>query len=280
MLKRSYATKEEIPAAYQQDYVQKDGKWVVDVEGFDNVEKVLEKNRELLSDNSSLKSENTGLKGQVTKLNNDKAELSVKALPDGHVAIPVADKQMLDAVKPLGTLDEIKTKVTEYPQLKQQAETVTRQQKLSSVAQVLGFNAEVFAKLPGLPAPESFEVRDKTENGQVVKNKQGEPEKVVIVKLTENGQSAEKNFLDYFNGNAELKLFEPALKAGTGQQQQQQNRQVPAQTGGNGTQGEDPVAARLVARDQARQANPNPLMAPTTQVAASGGNKTGAAATS
>jgi hypothetical protein len=277
MLKRSYATKEEIPAAYQSDYVEKDGRWVVDVEGFDNVEKVLEKNRELLADNSSLKTENSGLKGTVTKLSNDKAELSAKSVPDGHVVIPVADKQLLDAVKPLGTVEDIKTKVAEYPQLKQQAETVTRQQKLSSVAQVLGFNADVFSQLPGLPAPESFEVRDRTENGQVVKNSKGEAEKVVIVNLTENGQSVEKNFVDYFNSNSALKLFEPALKTQVGgQQQQQQGRQLPAQTGGGGADADDVVAKRLQARDQDRQARPNPLMP--TSAAASTNNQTGAPA--
>jgi hypothetical protein len=275
MLKRSYATKEEIPAAYQNDYVEKDGRWVVDVEGFDNVEKVLEKNRELLADNSTVKSEISSLRGQVTKLNNDKAELAVRALPDGHVAIPVVDKQLLDAVKPLGTVDEIKTKVAEYPKLKEQAETVTRQQKLSSVAQVLGFNADVFSQLPGLPAPESFEVRDRTENGQVVKNAKGETEKVVIVKLQENGQAVEKNFLDYFNSNSALKLFEPALKAGA-QQQQQQTRQVPHQTGNTGAETDDPVAKRLAAREEARQQNPNPLMVQTTQVGAGGKQAAGA----
>lgn len=274
MLKRSYANETDIPAEYKSQYVQKEGKWVLDVEGFDNVDSVLSKNQELLSQHNSDKTTLSSMQGQLTKANNEKAELAAKAVPDGHVVVPVAEKAYIDKLKVLGAVDEIVTKVTEYPGLKAQAEAVTREQKLTGVAQVLGYNAAAFAKLPGLPAPDAFEIRDKTENGQPVKNKAGENEQVVIVKLSENGQTVERNWVDFFNGNAELKLFEPALtaKAGGGDAGAgNAGRQLPSQTGGNAAASDDPIQARLVARDKARSERPNALMQPARNVAAGAG---------
>lgn len=265
MLNTKYVKLEDIPADKRGAYVEKDGGYVLDELATDHPVVVNEK---------SLKSEKTAALARATSLQNQVTELSTKTVPEGHVVVPVADKQLLDAVKPLGTLEEIKSKVIEFPTLKEKAEAVEREQKLTGVAQVLGYNPTVFSKLPGLPAPDTFEVRDRTENGQVVKNRAGEPEKVVIVKLTENGQTVERNWTDYFNANEALKVFEPALKvAPGGGGAASGGRQMPAQTGGAASGADDPIAERLAARKDQRGKQPNALMTTLTPVAVGGDAK-------
>ena len=273
MLKRLYTNEADIPAEYKSQYVQKEGKWVLDVEGFDNVDSVLEKNRELLTQHNTDKAALSSMQGQLTKANNEKAELASKSVPDGHVVVPVAEKAYIDKLKPLGAPEEIVTKVTEHPTLKEKAQATERAEKLTGIAETLGFNAAAFAQLPGMPGPEAFEIRDKTENGQPVKNSKGEIEKVVIVRLTENGQQVEKNFLDHFYATPSLKLWEPSLKATPAQPPGRTlPPQRPGETGGDAG---DIVTQRLKTRETARQANPNPLM---PKVPAVADNQTGAPA--
>jgi hypothetical protein len=262
MLKLSYDKLEDIPENMRGAYVQKDGKYVLDE---------LSADHPVLVNNATLKTEKSAAIGRATTLQNQVTELSTKSVPEGHVVIPVADKQLLDEVKPLGDAKFIKERVTGYEPLKQKAEAADREQKLTQVAEILGFNPKAFAALSGLPAADAFEVRDKTENGQPVKNAKGEVEKVVIVRLDENGQKVEKNFRDHFDSTPGLKMWEASLAAAA-VGSEPKGRQMPSQTGSvtAGATG-DPVKDRLAARDQQRTNNPNPLMAPHTAVASAAG---------
>jgi hypothetical protein len=130
MLQTSYAKKEDIPAEKVGAYIEKDGKFVLD--DLSNDHPVVAKRDELLTKTSTQQ-------GQITRLTNENATLKVTAIPEGHAVIPVADKQLLDAVKPLGTLEEIKAKVTEYPTLKEKEQSRTLDELYEKAAKDLGY---------------------------------------------------------------------------------------------------------------------------------------------
>lgn len=235
MLKRSYAKLEDIPQALRSEYVLKDGKYVLDVEGFENVDSVLDKNQELLAQHSTDKTEITSLKGQVTKLTNEKTALEGKSLPDGHVAIPAADKPLYDTVKSLNLpAEEIKTKVTEHGALKDK-------ERRTELAHVMKWKPEAVEHMQGLP---EYEIRDKTENGKVVMGEDGKPEKVAIARIKDaKGVVTEKPLKEYFDQTPALKVFEPSLLA---EPQQSGIEMPPFGTSGTGLK-EDNLAGSVIA---------------------------------
>ncbi|HEX8177864.1 MAG TPA: hypothetical protein VF543_22435 [Pyrinomonadaceae bacterium] len=209
-LKRSYPKLEDVPPEYRSEYVPKDGEFVLDVEGFENVNKVLSKNQELLTQHATDKTEISTLKGQVTRLTTAQAELQSKATPDGHVPVPVADKQFLDTVKGFGDVAQVKEKLEKYPTLEKQATEAVLAKQDSEIEKIMGWKSGSLSLIRD-KVPELV-VRDKTENGQVVKNDKGEPEKVVIARIKgENETYTEKAFTEHFNNTPELKFFEPSL---------------------------------------------------------------------
>ncbi len=77
------------------------------------------------------------------KLRQEKRELQEK----GADALSAKDKKDLDAYRELGTLDEVKASKAEHAKLKRQVEKSEKKTKSVNAAQILEWNAEVFAMM-------------------------------------------------------------------------------------------------------------------------------------
>lgn len=208
MLNTSYDKLEDIPQEKRGAYIPKDGKFVLDT---------LEESHPLVVKKNQLKTEVSTKQGQLTKATNENTELKSKTIPEGHVVVAVADKQLLDTVKSYGgTPAEIDTKLKEHATLKAKDDERTKQDHLRAVARVMGWKEDALLLVPGLP---DLEIRDVTENGQPVKDQSGEVKKQVIAKLKgENNTITEKQLREHFDATPALKIFEPSLLQ-NGQQQ-------------------------------------------------------------
>jgi hypothetical protein len=126
-----YDKYESIPEALGRDnYRQgKDNKWYPQVTE-DHV--LVKKKQELLAANSTL--------------TNDKTQLEGKVVPSGHRIVPVADATLLELIKQLGLSgEEIKTRLTEYPTLKEKETATARESAYETAGKFLKYtNLEAF----------------------------------------------------------------------------------------------------------------------------------------
>jgi hypothetical protein len=208
MLQTTYAKKEDVPADKIGAYIEKDGKWVLD--DLSNDHPVVAKRDELLTKTSTQQ-------GQITRLSNEVATLKVTSVPEGHAIVPVADKQLLDAVKPLGTVEEIKTKLTEYPTLKEKEQSRTLDELYDKAAKELGY--ENVGAFKAIAKALKLDIKFK-------------PEKV-DGKDVEKPYVGDKALADHIAATPELKDAEPVFKT---------KPQVPAPSTEGGS-GNRPAAA-------------------------------------
>jgi hypothetical protein len=234
MLTTSYKTQEEIPENQRGAYVQSGNEWVLDTLANDHP--IVVKRDELLS-------ENTAQKTRITKLTNEKDALSGTSLPAGHVALPEADAQIIEKVKPFGSVTEVVTKLTEHKTLKEESETRQRDDHLRKVAKALNYEPNAFVLLQNLP---EFEIRG-----------EGEAQTVVAKVKGNNNVVTEKPASEFMESSAQYAPLMPALKA------QPLGVHVHGSVGNSGSPigADDPIAKRNQAREEARKAAPNPLMA-------------------
>ena len=234
MLKSSYAKLEDIPAEQRGAYVLKDGKYVLDD---------LDAEHPVVIERNSLKTDVSAKQGQITKLTNDKTAAETRAIPDGHVAVPVADKQLLDAVKPFGEANVVKERLQKYPDLEKKEQERARQEHLRGVEKAMGWKEGSLALVPNLP---ELEVRDLVENGQPVKDDRNETKKTVVAKIPgENNTVTEKSFREVFDQTPALKAYEPLLVA---QEQQQGGTELPPMGFGGGGGAEDLAGSIIKSR--------------------------------
>lgn len=168
MLKPKYDREDQIPENLKGAYVAdaKTGTWVLDE--LDAEHPVVAKRDELLA-------ENTRYKGLNTKLQNEKAQLESKAIPEGHVAVKAEDAPIIEQVKTLNIpVKELGTLKEENDRFKrQETETNARNLRLAA-AEKLGYtNADAFAHL----AKDLDIVQEGDAHFVNVKNDKGEVEK-------------------------------------------------------------------------------------------------------
>lgn len=192
MLKTSYPDQDSVPENMRGAYVLSGGKWILDEVSNDHP--LIVKREELLRENSSQK-------GKITRLENEKSALESDVLPSGHVAVPRADAELIEKVKPFGTSSEIVTNLTEHKTLKEEVDTRKRSDHLREVARVLQFEPEAFVRLQGLP---EFEIREK--DGQ----------KQVIAKVKDGANTVEKPANEFIESSADIAPFLPALRTSNG----------------------------------------------------------------
>ncbi len=173
---------ESIPEALGRDnYRQgKDNKWYPQVT---DDHPLVKKKQELLTNNTTLTSENTQLKD--------------KAVPSGHRIVPVADATLLEIIKQMGLSgDEIKTRLTDYPDLKKK--------ETDSAREVNYETAGKFLKYGNLDA---FKTAMRLSNVEIT----FKPEKVdnVDVQVPYVG---DKRLSDHISSTPDLKTMEPFFK--------------------------------------------------------------------
>ena len=196
MLKTSYDSQESIPENLRGAYVLSEGKWMLDALPADHP--VVTKRDELLG-------ENRNQKATITRLTNEKQTLEASTLPAGHVAVPSADAQLLEQLKPLGKPDEIKAKLDAHDDLKQKVESQEKQTHLRAIAVEEGYDPEKIASLEDrFPAPVFKEVEV-----------DGKKQQRAIFKITVDGKEVERSFTEHLEGDPKLKPLQDSLKATT-----------------------------------------------------------------
>lgn len=192
----TYNSLAEVPEAFQEHYVMKGGKAVPEVSS----------DHPLVTNNATLLNEKTAAEARATKAEGDLASAGASSLPRGHVAVPKAKADLLPAYEGLGTPDELTTLKTEHGTFKAEVETAKRDRHLRGVAEVLGYQPEAFAMLPGLP---EFEIRDSSE-----KDAKGNPKKVAVAKVKDAaGVVTEKSGREFIESSETYRPLLPALQA-------------------------------------------------------------------
>jgi hypothetical protein len=187
---KTYKTLDEVPEALREHYRKQDGVYVP----------VLDDDHPVLVHNKTLLSEKSQATAKVKELEADIEEAKKTTVPRGHVTVAKADADLLNNYKALGTVDEVKAKVTEHATLKESEAKRQREDQLVNVAKVLGYdNVEAFKRLPNLP---EFEIRG-----------EGDKQKV-IAKLKEGDKVVEKDAKPYLESSPDIAPFLSALKTG------------------------------------------------------------------
>lgn len=250
MLKSIYNTLDEVPEAFREHYLLQDGKYVLK---FDDAHPTVTHNATLLREKRAADTKAAGLETEVSTL---KAQPTV---PAGHVVVPAADAQFIEAIKPLGkNAAEIKSKV-------ETGDKLARESHLRAVAKLVGFNEDAILLVPNLP---EIEIRD-------IVGTDGKATKAAIAKFKDaTGKDSEAPFTDHVKATSTLAPFQPMLQTqsgttgGTGgqQQQQQQQRQtsfIGQEAGGGKTAGSvfDRIRAEQKAVQEHKTATDKPLEA-------------------
>lgn len=256
-LKRSYATEAEVPTEHKALYVPKEGRYVLDVEGFDNVESVLSKNNQLLSQHTTDKGEVTRLTGEVSRLTSELSTAQGSALPHGQRAVPKADAELVETVKAKGVNDAaaFNNLFVEHGQYKTEAQAAKAASHASAVGEAMGWDKEKTARLATKVYDfSSLELRDGADGKKMVVAKVKQPDGTTFV---------EKPFAEVVKSTPELSDLLPSLAASGG------GTRVPGSTGGGGTTGgQSSIVDKFIEdRDKAAASKPNPFTKPQQQAA-------------
>jgi hypothetical protein len=196
-LKRSYATEAEVPTERKADYVLKDGRYVLDVEGFANIESVLAKNQELVGKVNGHAAEISEKDAEIGRLTNDLQSARNSSVPRGKRLVDTADAELADAVKAAGVTDAVafnalKTKHDEY---KTTAEAATRREALDGLRKKLGWGENAVGVLELIPNLPEVEDRDAQVNGKTEKVPHA---KLVTKNAAGQDEISYKPFAEYF----------------------------------------------------------------------------------
>jgi hypothetical protein len=191
---------EDVPEALREHYKLIEGKYVPEISD-DHPVKV--NNAKLLTEKDAAEAKATNAQAKVTGLEADVAAArSSSGLPRGHRAIPIADFELLEQIKPHGTAAEVTAKLSEYTTLKEESDKRSREDHLRKVAKALGYdNVEAFVRLPNLP---EFEI--KTKDGK----------DTVVAKVKDGSNIVEKPAQEFIESSTEIAPFLPALKIKSG----------------------------------------------------------------
>ncbi len=132
MLKSSYDKLEDVPENLRGAYIPKDGKLVLD--DLANDHPVVTKREELLAANTTLKQQNT-------RLTNEKASLEQNVIPAGQKAMPEADAELLEVIKPhVSDKKAAKTLIDEHKTFKAEHESIEQAKSIKKALKLAGFN--------------------------------------------------------------------------------------------------------------------------------------------
>jgi hypothetical protein len=173
---------EDIPEGLGRDNFRSgsDGKWYAQLT---DDHPLVKKKQELLTANSTLTSEKT--------------QLENKAVPSGHRIVPLADFTLLELIKQMNLGgEEIKTRLTEYPNLKEKEVEASREKAYEDAGKYLKYtNLEAFKTAMRLSKVDVTFKPEKVDN--------------VDVQVPYVG---DKRLSDHITNTSDLKMFEPFWK--------------------------------------------------------------------
>jgi hypothetical protein len=193
MALKTYSKADDIPEGLRGEYKQSGSVWVPDLSD-DHPVLVLSK---------TLKQEKEVEEAKVKKLRADLDDAleaaKTSGVPRGQALVAKADAEALVSYKALGTVDELKVKVTEHGTLKASEDKRSKEDKLRLVAKELGYdNVDAFIRLPNLP---DFDIRD------------GKDGKKAVIALVKDGDKVvEKPATEFIESSTDIAPFLPALK--------------------------------------------------------------------
>jgi len=150
-----YPKLDDVPEALREHYKLEGGQYVPQ----------LSDDHPVLVHNKTLVSEKSAATAKVKELEADIEEAKKTSVPRGHVAVAKADAELLNEVKALGPIAEVKTKLTEHESLKAEVAKAQRTENQRKVAAALGYNEAAFLQLANLP---DMEIREKDGKKSVV----------------------------------------------------------------------------------------------------------------
>lgn len=197
MALKIYTKQEDIPEGLRSEYKQQGSQWVPD----------LSDDHPALVFNKTLKQEKEVEEAKVKKLRNDLDDAleaaKTSGVPRGQALVAKADADALAGYKALGTVDELKAKVTEHGTLKESETKRQREDKLVLVAKELGYdNVEAFKRLSNLP---DFDIRD---------GKDGKKQVIALIK--DGDKVVEKPATEFLEASPDHAPFLSVLKTGGG----------------------------------------------------------------
>mgnify|MGYP003575560770 CR=1 FL=1 len=180
--------------------------------------------------NTQLLNEKSAAETKAATLQADLDSAKASSLPRGHMAEPKADAELLEQVKALGKVEDIKVKLNEHETMKADLSKRQRQDSLKQVAKELGYNDEVFGRLSDLP---EFRIDEK------------DGKKSIVALIQDGDKTVEKSGQEFVEST--YSAFMPALKATSGME-------TPGSGGGGTPKAGDPFAS---AREFAKNWNEN-----------------------
>jgi hypothetical protein len=197
MTLKVYSKQDDIPEGLRSEYKQSGTQWVPD----------LSEDHPVLVLNKQLIQEKGVVEARVKKLSTDLDDAleaaKTSGVPRGQALVAKADAEALNGYKALGTVDEVKVKVTEHSTLKESEDKRVRQDKQRLVAKELGYeNVDAFVLLPNLP---DFDIRE---------GKDGKKQVIALVK--DGDKVTEKPAQEFLESSPNHAPLLPALKVTNG----------------------------------------------------------------
>lgn len=160
----------------------------------------------ILEEKRVLQTKYDGLLQSTATLAREKSELEV-SLSTGLKVTP-EEKQILDQVKTLGKIEDVKSAVTDYTAIKTERDTLIAEKTNSAIFKASGLkNEKIFLDLISNPSKMDGVVKTfvETVDGKEV---------VYVTVKDAVGVESKKTFDDYYKNNAEWKPYIPALTQG------------------------------------------------------------------
>lgn len=159
-----YDSLDQVPEALRPEYKLSGTKYVPDLS---EDHPLVVNSAKLLTEKATAEANMVNAQTKISGLEADLVSArSATGLPRGHRAVPVADAELLEQIKPHGTPTEVIAKLGEHKTLKEESNKRGREEHLRKVAKALGYdNADAFVLLADLP---EFEIRTKDGNETVI----------------------------------------------------------------------------------------------------------------
>ena len=222
-LQQTFTSKEQIPTEFQAHYAERNGKYELQVDGFESITAVFSKNQELIERQSKDKDKLQDLESSVTQVNSLTVELANKnaeisrlsaeltktqstQVPTGYVAVQKKDKELIDKLNNAGLKPEdVAANLAEADTLKKENAEFKLIQSVRTFAEIEKVsNVDALTRLIKQDGV-TPSVKEVEENGKKVK-------RGFLAKQSESGEMVETLYSDYKNEN--WSAFSTALDAG------------------------------------------------------------------
>lgn len=176
-LKQFYTDEAQIPTELKSEYVLKDGRYELQVEGFESLSGIFTKNSELITKQKTDKAdidrstaEIARLNGEIGKLSGDLSKAQSTAVPTGYVAVSKKDSEVIAALKDRNLKpEEVLTNLTDAENLRKENANFKLNQSIAEFAKAENIsNIDALTRLIKQDGV-TPQIKEVDENGKKVK---------------------------------------------------------------------------------------------------------------